>query len=227
MKYTITFLLLGALVSFLAYIWGNWWHFLHWFSFSCFALSAGYAGLGPQVFGKQTDDGHIPVWSKVIHLPYMAFAECVWQLARLLSSENPTDTVTDDIILGRRLRVSELPEAVSNYVDLTAETEDPKAIRDSASYITFPILDASVPSSTALKSAVSQLPPGRTFIHCAQGHGRTGLFALALLLERRHIRSFKEGIELIKAARPGVRLNTTQEAFIRNYITEQTYTSGI
>lgn len=172
------------------------------------------------MFGKRPD-GRIPIWSKVVHCPYMALAESMWRLTRLFNRENPTDTITDDLILGRRLLVSESPGGVLNYVDLTAEMEDPKAIRDSTGYIAFPILDASVPSPVALRSAVSQLSPDRIFVHCARGHGRTCLFALALLLERRRIRSFDEGTALIKAARPGVVLNKTQEVFIRNYIAEQ------
>ena len=220
MKYTIAFLIIGGLVSALACSLGEWWHLLHWFSLSCFALSAGYAGLGARVFGKRSD-GRIPIWSKITHLPYMIFAECVWQLVRVCSRENPTDAVTDELILGRRLRTSELSEDVANYVDLTAETEDPKAIRDRMGYIAFPILDASVPSPTALRSAISRLSPGRTFVHCAQGHGRTGLFAIALLADRRHIQSYEEGLAILKAVRPGVGLNKTQEAFARNYIDKQ------
>ncbi len=69
MKYTITFFVLGGMVSYLAVTLGRWWHLLHWFSFSCFALSAGYAGLGPQVFGKRTD-GHIPIRSKISRGPH-------------------------------------------------------------------------------------------------------------------------------------------------------------
>ncbi len=220
MKYPITFFILGGLVSYLAVTLGGWWHLLHWFSFSCFALSAGYARLGPRVFGKRPD-GHIPIWSKVIHLPYMIYSESVWQLVCLLSRENPTDIVSSDLILGRRLRLSECPEGVSNYVDLTAEVEDPAEIRGSTHYINLPILDASVPPPDALHSAIAQLKPGTTFVHCAQGHGRTGLFALALLAERHRIQSFDEGMTLIKSARPGVGLNKTQETFIKNYIAEQ------
>lgn len=220
MKYAITFLILGALISYLGFNLGQWWYLLYWFSFSCFALSAGYAGFGPRVFGKRPD-GYIPFWSKIIHFPYMVSSECVWQLARLLSQEHTTDMVSNDLILGRRLNVKELPKDLSNYVDLTAEMEDPAEIRQSTHYISLPILDASVPSRDALCSAIAQLKSGTTFIHCAQGHGRTGLFALALLAKRRRIRSFDEGMALIRSARPGVRLNKAQEAFIRTYLAEQ------
>ena len=217
--YTITFLLLGGLVSYVAVTSGGWWHLLHWFSFSCLAQAAGYAGLGPRVFGKRPD-GRIPIWSKTIHLPYMVYSECIWRIARLLSREHPTDMVWDDLILGRRLRASESPANVSNYVDLTSEVEDPAEIRRSAQYVNLPILDAGVPSRDALHSTIARLRPGTTFVHCAQGHGRTGLFAIGLLAERHRIQSFDEGMALIKSARPGIKLNKTQEAFVKKYIAE-------
>jgi protein-tyrosine phosphatase len=220
MKYTATFLFLGGLVSYLAVTLGGWWQILHWFSVSCLLLSAGYAGLGPYVFGKG-HDGHIPVWSKIVHLPFMLYSSLVWHLVRILSRENPTDEVSEDLILGRRLRTSEVPSGISNYVDLTAETEDPKEIRERESYIAFPILDADVPAPLALRRAVAGLRPGKTFVHCAQGHGRTGLFALALLIERGQISSYEEGISKLTAVRPGLMLNAKQQTFMRKYIGEQ------
>jgi protein-tyrosine phosphatase len=219
MKYTITFLLLGGLVSYFAITLGGWWQILHWFSVSCILLSGGYAGLGPLVFGKG-HDGRIPVWSKIVHLPFMLYCSLVWHLVRIFSRENPTDEVSGDLILGRRLLTSEMLSGISNYVDLTAEMEDPRAIRERESYVAFPILDADVPAPLALKKVVAALRPGKTFVHCAQGHGRTGLFALALLAERGRI-SYDEGIAKLTAVRPGLALNAKQQAFMRKYIGEQ------
>ncbi len=220
MKYALTFLVLGGAVSYLACSWGRWWHGLHWMSLSFLALSAGYAGLGPRVFGKRAD-GRIPIWSKLVHFPYMFASDVVWRMACLLSRENATDEINGDIIIGRRLGAAELPQGVVNYVDLVAEAEDPKAARDLPGYISFPILDADTPSAADLRSLVSQLPPGRTFVHCAQGHGRTALFALALLIERGLVGSFDEGMELLRSARPGVGLHKGQEAFMRGFIDQR------
>ncbi|MBN1671229.1 MAG: hypothetical protein JXR37_09365 [Kiritimatiellae bacterium] len=217
MKYSVAFLILGGLVSCLSFTFGGAAHLLHWFSFSCLALAAGYAGLGPRIFGKHPD-GRIPLWSRIIHLPCMLYTGALWHIVRLTGREHPTDTVADDLILGRRLRAAEIPNGIANYVDLTSESEDPKQIRESASYVNLPILDADVPAAAALQAVISRLRPGATFVHCAQGHGRTGLFALALLAERGRIRSFEEGMALIRGARPGIGLSKTQERFIRGYI---------
>ena len=220
MKYSLTFLMIGGLVSYLGITLGAWWHLLHWFSFSCIALSAGYARLGPRIFGKQPD-GRIPVWSKIIHFPYMLYSEMVWQITRVLSRETATDKVLDDLIIGRRLRTREMPFGVTNWVDLTSEVEDPREIRESTNYINLPILDASIPTQEALRSTIDLLTHGVTYVHCAQGYGRTGLFALTLLADRGRIRSFDDGMALIKSARPGIKLNRIQEKFVRKFIAEQ------
>lgn len=220
MKYSATFFILGGLVTYLALSLGGWWYLLCWFAFSCFALAVGYAGLDHRVFGKRFD-GRIPLWSKTAHFPYMLYSAVLWHIVRLLSRENPTDSVSDNLILGRRLHPAEVPAGIANYVDLTAEMEDPAEIRASMHYVCLPILDAGIPSAEALESAVSQLVPGRTFVHCAQGHGRTGLFALALLARCQRISSLEEGMALVKSVRPGIVLNRRQERFIRDYIAKQ------
>lgn len=97
--------MLAVLVSYLAISLGGWCHVLHWFSLSCFLLAAGYAGLGPRVFGKRPN-GRIPIWSRIVHLPFMLYSEVVWHLVRILSRENPIDEVSEDLVLGRRLRAS-------------------------------------------------------------------------------------------------------------------------
>jgi protein-tyrosine phosphatase len=102
-------------------------------------------------------------------------------------------------------------------VDLTAEFAEPLAVRLSPSYRSFPILDGSAPSPESLRAAVAGLREGRTFVHCAQGHGRTGLFALAVLLHQRVVPSVEDGLRMLTAARPGIRLNVEQRACIEKY----------
>lgn len=220
MKYSVAFALLGTLMCYWAVSSGGWWYLLLWFGISCFTMSAGYAGLGPEIFRKRPD-GTIPLWVKIIHFPFLLYSACVWRVTQTLSHENPYDRVEDDLIIGRRLRGKELPRGVVNFVDLTAEFEDAKEIRQSTNYVSMPILDAGVPKTDTLDSVISQLSPGMTYVHCAQGHGRTSLFTLALLARRGRIKSFDDGMTLLKQVRPGIGLNKTQEQFIRSYVAEQ------
>jgi protein-tyrosine phosphatase len=222
MRNSLTFFALGGLLSYLGFTLGGWWHFVHWFSFSCFALAAGYAGLGPRIFGKRSD-GRFPVWSRIIHFPFMLYTETVWQLRRIFSRENPFDQILDNLIIGRRPRAGEIPAGISNCVDLTAEMEDPREIRESSNYVSMPILDTGVPPADTLRLALTRLAPGTTFVHCAQGHGRAGLFALALLAERGRIQCFDEGMSIVKSVRPGVVFSKAQERFIRDFIANQVH----
>lgn len=217
MKYTVTFAMIGILLTYLAVSLSGAFYFLTWPAVSFFILSAGYAGPRRNVFFKRPD-GKIPLWAKALNLPYLLYLTAVWHGVRILSRENPFDRISADILIGRRLRAFEVPEGIVNYVDLTFELEDPETLRSSLNYISLPVLDAGVPEVRALRSAIAKLVDGPTFIHCAQGHGRTGLFTLALLAGRGRIGSLEEGLALLKKARPGLDLNREQKNFIAGYI---------
>ena len=186
-------------------------------SFGCVAL--GYAGIGARVFGKRAD-GRIRWPMKILLFPYLFYTSLIWHLYRLVSREDAFNCIDDDLVVGRRLLTAEVPDGFDHYVDLTAEFEDPSQIRTKDSYRSFPILDASIPSIAELESAVEAAKDGRTYIHCAQGHGRTGLFALALLIHRGRITSAEEGLDLLKSLRPAINLNREQSGFIDRYLTQ-------
>jgi len=128
-------------------------------------------------------------------LPLLLYASAVWHIARLFSRESAHHMVTNDLVVGRRLLPGELDGEFANYVDLTAEFAEPLAIRRSAAYLCFPILDGAAPEPSALREVVSRLRPGKTFIHCAQGHGRTGFFALGVMLKSGVTRTVSECVE--------------------------------
>jgi len=219
MKYAIAIGLMSAAFVAGAIVYPSIAIFLIWaaISFGCVAL--GYAGIGARVFRKRAD-GRIPWPIKIVLLPYLFYTWIVWHLYRLVSREEAYNRIDDDLVVGRRLLTSEVPDGFDHYVDLTAEFEDPAPIRSKDSYRSFPILDASVPSFTELESAAESAKNGRTYIHCAQGHGRTGLFALALLVQRGRISSVKEGVDLLQRLRPAINLNREQTGFIERYLTQ-------
>lgn len=217
MKYALTCCLLGAALTYWGWSLGWWGVLLVWFAVSFFALAIGHAGLGPRVFCKRAD-GRIPLWSQALHLPFLLYGGMIRFLTVAISRENAVDQVSEGLLIGRRLRAREVPGGVVNYVDLTAEMEDPKEIRGRKGYVCFPILDGSVPSKEDLKMAVTNISNGLTYVHCAQGHGRTALFALAVLAAQGEIRSLADGMGRLKSVRPGIRLNSSQQKFIKAYI---------
>jgi len=187
-----------------------------WLGCDFLVLGAAH-GLGShRVFGKRAD-GTLPLWSWLVFLPLLIYTTLVWHLIRLLSPEPARNAVTEQLVVGRRMLSFELEGEFDNVVDLTAEFTEPASIRRSSSYRSFPILDGGAPKPEALREAVTSLRPGRTFIHCAQGHGRTGLFALAVLLNSGVVHSVEDGLRMLSAVRPRIRLSQEQHGCIQMY----------
>jgi protein-tyrosine phosphatase len=169
-----------------------------------------------RVFGKR-QNGSIPLWSWLIFFPLLIYIAAVWHLIRFFSREPALNTVTSDLLVGRRLLSGECEGEFKNFVDLTAEFVEPSSIRKCPGYFCFPILDGAAPDTESLRRALSHLKPGRTFIHCAQGRGRTGLFALAVLLNSGAARTVEDGLRMLQVARPGIRLSREQRKCIEQF----------
>lgn len=192
---------------------------LVWSALSFGWIAAGYAGLGSRVFGKRAN-GTMPLLLKILNLPYLMFTWGTWHMLRLLSREAPYNRVDENLVIGRRLMGNEVPDTFDWYVDLTAEFEEPRDIRELANYRCLPILDAGVPTPEHLRQALLEFAGGRIYVHCAQGHGRTGIFALALLLHRGTAKTVEEGMTMLRNARPALGLNREQVDFIQRYASE-------
>lgn len=57
--------------------------------------------------------------------------------------------------------------------------------------------------------------PGAVYIHCAQGHGRTGTLAAAVLLAKGYCDTVDAVIARLRAARPRLALGKAQLQFVR------------
>jgi len=189
------FAALGLILVAIALTKGGFWLVMLWFGLDFLLIAFAYFRSFEGIFGKKPS-GQLPISSKTIFFPFLLYALAIWHLARLFSREPVTNHITDNIIVGRRLLSSEITENFDIIVDLTSEFDEPKKLRTHPGYRNFPILDASTPSVDALHAFINSLPPGVIYIHCAQGHGRTGLFALALLYERKIVSSTNEGLAL-------------------------------
>ncbi len=219
MSYKHLLPLLGLVLIGVGLVEGRWLLFLIWLGADFLILGLAHWRHAHRVFGK-TLDGALPFWSWLLFLPLLTCNSAVWHLLRVLSREPSHSQATDNLVVGRRLLASEVDGSFDNYVDLTAEFVEPAVIRRSPGYRCFPLLDGAAPTPDALRQAVSSLQPGRTFVHCAQGHGRTGLFALALLLSSGAAHAVDEGLRMLKAARPGIRLNHEQQRCIQAYVSQ-------
>ena len=189
---------------------------LVWLALNFAILSFAYLGNMPSIFGKRRD-GTLPVWSQILFLPYRLYSWLAWSAWRQLTKEPASNRVTNELKVGRMQHADEVTEEVQNYVDLTAEFQESQTARQRPSYVAFPILDGTAPPPESLHLALRSLKPGRTFIHCAQGHGRTGLFAAAFLLQTKTAATVEQAMSLIQTARPGIHLSRRQRACLSEF----------
>jgi len=212
MKYGILFSFVAVLLATAAVIHRGWLLLLLWPAVSFGIVALGYLYFGPQVYGKSSRGLLSPI-NQLLLLPFLVYLWSVWYGARLVKREPAFNQLTEDIVIGRRLLSHELPDGIDHVIDLTCEFNEPRALR-SSSYHSFQILDGSAPSADHLLQWAGQTArlSGNIYIHCAEGHGRTGLFAAVLLLYIGHSMTPDEALQFIRSKRPLVRLGQRQLA---------------
>lgn len=214
----ITIILGGLLIWQGAQFGGAGW-LLAWLGLCFAALGMAHLARYPFLFGKRPQ-GDLPFWSLLVFLPLHAYTNLIWQAMRYLSKEPPISMITDQLLIGRRLVEGELPSGVNLIVDLTSEFSESRSLVRSARYLSFPILDGSTPDPAVFRGFLRSLPMECCFIHCAQGHGRTGLFACAYLIERGIAQDVDSALGMLVAARPALRLNREQKLFLDRLYTQ-------
>jgi protein-tyrosine phosphatase len=214
MKHGLGFTICGLALAVLAVQSWPWGALYLWPAISFLLVGAAYLGLGVGIFGKRPD-GSLTWWSYVLLGPYLLYAWCIWRLLVVFfSREGCCHEVSPGLWLSRRPVPADLPESVRLVVDLTSEF--PSAVAATTGYLALPILDASVPGRAEFLSLVERLAaePQPLLIHCAQGHGRTGTLAIAILIRRGLAPNVDDALAQIRRIRPGVSLNRSQRAFL-------------
>jgi len=214
MKYGFLFLLLALAMSVAAARGGPWAWLLFYPAFSFGVVSAAYLFSVPGVFGKRFDGKRSRLGTLLV-LPYVLYVAAVWHLVRLLSREPKFNSLGDDV-LSRRLLGDELPENIASVVDLTCEFTEPNDHWKILSYTCDPMLDGSGPTADELRELAVEINdmPKPVLIHCAQGHGRTGLVATAVLLVTGKVQTAADAIAVVQSVRPGVELNREQRSVL-------------
>ena len=206
--------LVGISLIFLGFWISGVWLIASWLGLGFVLTGLGYAVNKPAIYGKN-DKGGFPFWALLVYLPFFLYFLIMWHLVQWLIRENAYDWVTDTLVIGRRLSRKNYPVGVENYVDLTAEFYEPKAVIEKVNYIFLPILDGNFPDIQQLNAAFDKLANGIAYIHCGQGHGRTGLFTILLLAKRGMVSTPEEALAFLKSKRPKLALTAKQKAFVR------------
>ncbi len=192
---------------------GGWTWVLAWLGLSFLCIALGHLGFGAHILGKRKN-GSLAAWSLCVYLPLHLYTYALWHIVNRLSREDAWNRVNDHLSVGRRLTANETAGEFTNWLDLTAEFHEPKNSFGKAHYISFPIMDGGVPTVDAVRETMSKLTPGNTYVHCAQGHGRTGLMAAILLVANGTAANTDDAIATLVACRPKLRLNSTQRRFL-------------
>ena len=180
------------------------------------ALNSSYFGTAyvfnaPKLFLK-SKAGKIPLPVILVNLPWLLFQNIIWNIERLVSNENPYDRIDGtNITIGRRLQTDEYPNDIDVVVDLTCEFTEPKL--DSSAYINLACLDGVALNSSTRKEIRALLPiieNKNIYIHCAQGHGRTAMVAIEILILTNVCRSFDEAQQMVLRSRPKAKMSKRQ-----------------
>ncbi len=214
------FLALGGLQIYRAAEWGGGWSLLAWPGVAFSLVGLAYLASAPGLLGKRSD-GRIGAACLVVFLPYLLLIWGIW-IARRLSRENPWDEVAPGLFLGSWPASGRLPPGVEVVVDMTAEFPARSSVVAGHDYVSIPTLDMGVPAlepfaSVARRVAESAAP---SYLHCGVGHGRSALMAAAILLCRGVVRTLPEAIQVLRTARPQVRLSKSQRQFLSAFATQ-------
>lgn len=217
MRYVVSASIASILLTLQAISVGGWSYLLIWPALSLITIAGGYSGLGARVFGKK-EDGTMRFFNRVWMLPFCVPYELAWKF--YLSRQQPAwHLIVPGLWLGRRVQASELPKGVGLVVDVTAEFESFRAIRDNYTYWTLPTLDARTAtrrSFKALSEQIAKWSESGIYIHCAKGRGRSTTLLVAVLLERGQVETIDEAMELIRGQRPQVRLHKPQREVLES-----------
>jgi hypothetical protein len=167
-------------------------------------------------FGKR-EDGSRHWLATTVLLPYLIYVQSVWLLQISVSREPAISYVNASLAVSRRLLAREVPANVDIVCDLTCEFVDPKPLRTRPGYNCHPVLDAGACSAAELIDLARRLPPSNEellLIHCANGHGRTGMFAAVWLLTHGFVPTVDDAITMLRNARPGIGLRSRQRRLV-------------
>lgn len=186
-----------------------------WGAVSFMVVGAGYSAIGPVVFGKQSN-GTMSLFNVLVLLPYLFFARVTWCLRRYLSSEPCCNEIAPGVWLGRRPVACDLPSEVTMVVDLTAEFDATRTVRNIKRYLCVPTLDGCAPEEHEFLEIMRELAQWNepVYIHCAHGHGRSALVVVALVKAKGLAHTIDEALLMVQKIRPKVNLKKPQRALL-------------
>eukprot|EP00397_Hematodinium_sp_SG-2012_P064877 GEMP01092748.1.p1 GENE.GEMP01092748.1~~GEMP01092748.1.p1 ORF type:complete len:227 (+),score=29.40 GEMP01092748.1:170-850(+) len=155
-------------------------------------------------------------WAAPFFLPSYVWIWTWWAFRHyvLLRNIAPSALAYKKYYLGR-YPVEGLSKEISIVVDITAEF--PRSCPTNMSYICVPSLDVTLPEpSDFLEAAYAVMKleketSGSIYVHCANGHGRSALFLVLIMMLQGAITTPGEGKDILRRTRPNVNWVASQE----------------
>jgi membrane-associated phospholipid phosphatase len=197
----------GLIATALALAGWPWTGILLWPALSMGIVAAGYFGLGPAIYHKES--GRL-TWSA-----HLMLAPClVGQWLSLLHYRRQCagwSMVTPQVWIGARLAGGEAEEArragVTAVLDLTAEFSESKAFAG-LSYLNLQVLDLTAPTQAQLREAVAFISThaagGIVYVHCKVGYSRSAAAVGAWLLASGSAADVPQTLRILHKARPSI-----------------------
>ncbi len=187
---------------------------LLWITAAYLIAGVAYFTGRPLLLGKRSD-GSVTPWIAAVSIPYLVLCFAA-SLVRRLWGEPAWNEVAPGLFVGRRVSGRELPPGIDLVVDLTSEFPEPPSVRAGRAYRCLPTLDgcASDPAAFAALAQEVAATPGRVFVHCAVGHGRSASLAAAVMILRGQAADVDSAEALMKRARPGIGLKGAQRRIV-------------
>lgn len=153
-----------------------------WGASSLGLAALAYAGLGPEILGKDAQ-GRLPLWSRVVNGPFLLLCLASMRLVHAGLPRAPWNEVAAGVVLGRRPTRRDgrafAAEGFTAIVDLCAELPATRLLDPAQHYLALPVLDHEAPTLPQLVRAVQWIeaervrPGGRVLVHCALGRSRS------------------------------------------------------
>jgi hypothetical protein len=203
----------------------NFWpiYFLLWPGLSFTLVLIAYWTNKPELLGKNPKTGKLHKGILILLFPFFALVWCAWYIESTRSNEPVYSNVANNLYLGRYSRTIQGLDLHSDclVLDMTSEFSEPDEIIHNTNYRCFPVLDGHYPGNhdEYIELANEALKwQGPVYVHCAQGHGRSGAVLVILVILRGHVHSIDEAIAFLRQSRPGVDLHPYQRNIVEKII---------